>query len=156
MNLPQDISTQDIQWMRRALELAEQAQTTGEVPVGALIVTNNTILSEGWNQPIRTNDPTAHAEIIAMRAAAATLNNYRIADATLYVTLEPCAMCAGAILQARIGRVVYGAKDPRAGAVESVFQVLSAKETNHRPQVTAGILAEECAQQLTAFFKERR
>lgn len=142
--------------MRQALALAEKAKAAGEVPVGAVLISDNKSLAEGWNQPIKTSDPTAHAEIVVLRKAAKALDNYRISNATLYVTLEPCPMCAGAILQARIDRVVYGTPDPRAGAVESVFNVLSAPETNHRPQITSGILAHECAEQLRGFFRERR
>lgn len=139
----------DHYWMQYAITLAEQAQAQGEVPVGAVLIKNDEILGAGFNCPITTHDPTAHAEIQAIRAAAKALNNYRLVDTTLYVTLEPCAMCAGAIGHARIGRVVYGASDPRATGGEcGVF--------NHRPSVTSGVLANECRQLLIDFFKLRR
>ena len=142
--------------MRRALDLARHAEQAGEVPVGALVVLNDEVIGEGWNQPIVSHDPTAHAEIVAMRAAAAHIKNYRLADTTLYVSLEPCAMCAGAIVQARIVRVVYGAADPKAGAAGSVFNLLESASLNHRAQVTGGVLAEDCRQGLKAFFQARR
>ena len=142
--------------MRRALDLARHAEQAGEVPVGALVVLNDKVIGEGWNQPIVSHDPTAHAEIVAMRAAAAHIKNYRLADTTLYVSLEPCAMCAGAIVQARIVRVVYGAADPKAGAAGSVFNLLESASLNHRAQVTGGVLAEDCRQGLKAFFQARR
>ena len=142
--------------MRRALDLARHAEQAGEVPVGALVVLNDEVIGEGWNQPIVSHDPTAHAEIVALRAAAAHIKNYRLADTTLYVTLEPCAMCAGAIVQARVARVVYGAADPKAGAAGSVFNLLESASLNHRAQVTGGVLAEDCRQSLKAFFQARR
>ena len=142
--------------MCRALDLARHAEQAGEVPVGALVVLNDEVIGEGWNQPIVSHDPTAHAEIVAMRAAAAHIKNYRLADTTLYVSLEPCAMCAGAIVQARIVRVVYGAADPKAGAAGSVFNLLESASLNHRAQVTGGVLAEDCRQGLKAFFQARR
>jgi tRNA(adenine34) deaminase len=143
-------------YMRRALELARHAEEAGEVPVGALVVLNDEIIGEGWNQPIVSNDPTAHAEIVALRAAAAYVRNYRISDAVLYVTLEPCAMCAGAMVHARIARVVYGAADPKSGAAGSVFNLLESSALNHRAQVTRGVLAEECGEMLRKFFAARR
>jgi tRNA(adenine34) deaminase len=146
----------DEAFMRRALDLARHAEQAGEVPVGALVVLNDEILGEGWNQPIVSHDPTAHAEIVALRAAAIRLKNYRLTDATLYVTLEPCAMCAGAIVQARVARVVYGATDPKAGAAGSVFNLLDSSALNHRAQVTGGMLAEECGEMLRSFFEARR
>ena len=146
----------DEAYMRRALDLARHAEQAGEVPVGALVVLNDEVIGEGWNQPIVSHDPTAHAEIVAMRAAAAHIKNYRLADTTLYVSLEPCAMCAGAIVQARIVRVVYGAADPKAGAAGSVFNLLESASLNHRAQVTGGVLAEDCRQGLKAFFQARR
>ena len=142
--------------MRRALELARHAEDAGEVPVGALVVLNDEVIGEGWNQPIAAHDPTAHAEIVALRAAAARMNNYRLADATLYVTLEPCAMCAGAIVQARVAHVVYGAADPKAGAAGSIFNLLESPALNHRARITGGILGRECGNRLTAFFQARR
>jgi tRNA(adenine34) deaminase len=143
-------------WMRRALELARRAEALGEVPVGAVVVHDAEIIGEGWNQPITSNDPTAHAEIVALRAAAQRLRNYRLTDTSLYVTLEPCAMCAGAIVHARIARVVFGAPDPRAGAGGSVFNLLANERLNHRASVRRGVLVEECAGLLQDFFQSRR
>ena len=151
-----DFSTQDIAYMQHALGLAARAENEGEVPVGALVVLNGEIIGEGWNQPIGSHDPTAHAEIIALRAAAAKLGNYRLIGATLYVTLEPCPMCAGAIVQARVERVVYGAADPLAGSAGTVFDLLNAAALNHRAEVQGGVLAGECSQRLKAFFQSRR
>jgi len=148
--------TADQRWMRHALMLARRAEEAGEVPVGAVVVINDEIVAEGWNQPIRRRDPTAHAEIVALRAAAEALGNYRLPGATLYVTLEPCPMCAGAIVHARIGRVVYGATDPRAGAAGSVFDLLNSSTLNHRANVTAGVLSGECERALKDFFRTRR
>jgi len=142
--------------MARALELARTAQDAGEVPVGAVIVKAGAIIAEGWNRPISTSDPTAHAEIIALRAAAQYLDNYRLLDTTLYVTLEPCAMCASAMVHARVRRVVFGATDPRAGAVGSVFNIVQHAALNHRVESTAGVLAEECGTLLRNFFVSRR
>jgi len=142
--------------MRRALDLARHAEQAGEVPVGALVVLNDEVIGEGWNQPIVSHDPTAHAEIVALRAAATRIRNYRLTDTTLYVTLEPCAMCAGAIVQARVARVVYGATDPKAGAAGSVFNLLASSALNHRAQVLGGVLAEECGGMLRSFFEVRR
>jgi tRNA(adenine34) deaminase len=146
----------DERWMRHALALAERAQRAGEVPVGAVLVLDEAPIGEGWNQPILAQDPTAHAEIVALRAAAARLRNYRLLGATLYVTLEPCAMCAGAIVQARVARVVYGASDSQSGAAGSVFNLLASPALNHRAEVVAGVLGEICSQRLKAFFKDRR
>jgi len=146
----------DEHWMRRALELAEHAEQSGEVPVGAVVVLNNEMIGEGWNQPIVTHDPSAHAEMVALRAAARQLKNYRLTGATLYVTLEPCPMCAGAMVHARMARVVYGARDPRAGAAGSVFALLDGERLNHRVEVTDGVLADECGALLKRFFKARR
>lgn len=146
----------DVAYMRRALDLARHAELAGEVPVGALVVLNDEVIGEGWNQPIVSHDPTAHAEMVALRAAAARMKNYRLTDAILYVTLEPCAMCAGAIVHARVARVVYGAADPKAGAAGSVFNLLESPSLNHRAQITRGVLAEDCGQSLKAFFQARR
>lgn len=143
-------------YMQRALELAAHAEAEGEVPVGALIVLNSEIIGEGWNRPIAGHDPTAHAEIIALRAAAQRLQNYRLTGATLYVTLEPCPMCAGAMVHSRIGRVVYGATDPIAGSAGSVFNILQAATLNHRVDITAGMMAEVCSERLRDFFRQRR
>lgn len=146
----------DEYWMQQVLALADQAAHAGEVPVGALIVRDNAVFAQAWNRPIASHDPTAHAEIVALRAAALSAQNYRLPPATLYVNLEPCPMCAGAIVHARIARVVFGAADPLSGAAGSVFNVLSAPSLNHRPEVVGGVLADVCAQQLRAFFKARR
>lgn len=142
--------------MRRALALACHAEAAGEVPVGAVVVQDGEVIGEGWNQPIRAHDPSAHAEMVAMRAAAAHLRNYRLPGTTLYVTLEPCAMCAGAIVQARVARVVFGATDPKAGAAGSVFQLLDSTVLNHRTEITSGVLGEECGRLLKDFFRSRR
>jgi tRNA(adenine34) deaminase len=146
----------DIAFMRRALDLALRAEQEGEVPVGALVVLDNEVIGEGWNRPISARDPTAHAEIVALRAAAERLGNYRLTGATLYVTLEPCPMCAGAMVHARIARVVYGAPDPLAGAAGTVFNLLNAAALNHRAQVEGGVLAVECGRRLKDFFQARR
>ncbi len=146
----------DARFMRRALELARHAEQAGEVPVGAVVVLEGEVIGEGWNQPIAAHDPTAHAEVVALRAAAVRMKNYRLPGTTLYVTLEPCPMCAGAIVQARAARLVYGATDPLAGSAGTVFNLLAAPSLNHRPQVEAGVLAEECAIRLKAFFQSRR
>ncbi len=142
--------------MHEALQLAAQAEAEGEVPVGALIVKENAIIGKGWNRPIANHDPTAHAEIMALRAAAQHLKNYRLPDTTLYVTLEPCAMCAGAIIHARIKRVVFATHDPRGGAAGSVFDILVNHQLNHRVNTTSGILQAEATNQLKTFFKARR
>jgi len=142
--------------MSRALELARLAEAAGEVPVGAVIVKEGNIIAEGWNRPISTSDPTAHAEIVALRAAAQALDTYRLLDTTLYVTLEPCAMCAGAMVHSRVRRVVYGATDPRAGAAGSVFNIVQHAALNHRVELTGGVQAEECGAVLRNFFAARR
>jgi tRNA(adenine34) deaminase len=142
--------------MRHAIKLAARAEEEGEVPVGAVIVRDDELVSEGWNQPIKGHDPTAHAEIVALRAAGKTESNYRLPGATLYVTLEPCVMCVGAITHARINRVVYGADDPRAGAAGSAFSLLGSDQFNHSPEIQSGILADECGEILKKFFKARR
>ncbi|MGI2324343.1 MULTISPECIES: tRNA adenosine(34) deaminase TadA [unclassified Methylococcus] len=146
----------DEAWMRHALMLARTAETAGEVPIGAVLVKNGEILGEGHNQPISTHDPAAHAEIVALRAAGARLGNYRLVDTTLYVTLEPCAMCMGAILHARVGRLVFGAADPKRGAVVSALRLNEAEFMNHRVELLEGVLAEECSQLLRDFFRNRR
>ena len=142
--------------MCHALELARRAQAVDEVPVGALLVRDDQIIGEGWNVSITSHDPSAHAEIRALRAAANSISNYRLPDTTLYVTLEPCVMCAGAIIHARVQRVVFGARDPKTGAAGSVFTILNSDQHNHGVQITEGILAEECGQLLTDFFRARR
>ena len=142
--------------MSRALVLARLAEEAGEVPIGAVVVKDDEIVGEGWNRPIGTSDPTAHAEIVALRAAAQRLQTYRLLDTTLYVTLEPCAMCAGAMVHARVRRLVYAASDPRAGAAESVFSIVQHPALNHRIEFTSGVMAEECGALLREFFARRR
>lgn len=146
----------DQDWMRHALTLAAKAAELGEVPVGAVLVKDEQLLAEGWNQPIVHNDPTAHAEIMAIRAGAKKLANYRLPDTTLYITIEPCSMCAGAIIHARIARVVFGASEPRAGAAGSVINLLQHEQFNHFTEVTSGVLGDECGQVLKDFFAMRR
>jgi len=146
----------DLQWMQRALALADHAAAVGEVPVGAVLVRDGEELGAGWNAPVGSNDPTAHAEVMALRAAAAAAGNYRIPGSTLYATMEPCPMCAGAIVQARVARVVYAARDERWGAVESVFEILGSRRLNHHVECQGGILAEESARRLKMFFASRR
>ena len=147
---------QDEDYMRMALALASQAAILGEVPVGAIVVKDGQVIGAGSNAPIQLSDPTAHAEIQAMRQAAQSLGNYRLVDCTLYVTLEPCAMCSGAIQHARIARVVYGASDPKTGCCGSVIDLMAESKLNHHCTVSAGILASECGLLLTTFFKQRR
>ena len=147
---------QDIRWMRHALDLAAQGEAGDEVPVGCVIVLDGQVIGEGWNRPISSNDPTAHAEIVALRAAAAHVGNYRLTGATLYVTLEPCLMCAGAMIHARIARLVFGAPDPRRGAVNSTTHAFATQGLNHRIEVSGGVLESECAERLRAFFRARR
>ena len=142
--------------MRAALELAARGRERGEVPVGAVIVLDGVIIGEGYNQPIGAQDPTAHAEIVAIRAAAARVGNYRLAGAVLYVTIEPCLMCVGAMVHARIARLVYGAPEPKAGAVDSAVRALDHPSLNHRIDAARGVLADECRELMQAFFQERR
>lgn len=142
--------------MRRALGLAARAADDGEVPVGAVVVVDGQVVGEGWNQPISTSDPTAHAEVVAMRAAAQHLRNYRLSGATLVVTVEPCLMCVGAMVHARIGTVVYGAQEPRAGALGSSIAAHEAPGLNHRLSVVGGVLDGECRALMQAFFRDRR
>lgn len=149
-------STKDLEWIQHALKLAERAAQEGEVPVGAVLIKDNEIIGEGWNRPISGQDPTAHAEIMAMRAGATKLQNYRLLDTTLYVTLEPCVMCAGAIIHSRVNRLVYGADDLKAGAAGSVFDTLLSDQFNHKVSLEKGILATECGALLTKFFQARR
>jgi tRNA(adenine34) deaminase len=146
----------DVSFLQLALEEARRAAAAGEVPIGALVVHDGKILARSGNRTIRNCDPTAHAEIIVIREAARALNNYRMAGTTLYVTLEPCSMCAGAIIQARIPRLVYGADDPKGGAVRSCFEVLTNAALNHRVEVFPGVLAVDCAAILQTFFAARR
>lgn len=146
----------DEDWMQYALQLAGRAELAGEVPVGAVLVKDNEPIGEGWNQPVGRHDPTGHAEIIALRGAAARLQNYRLPDTELYVTLEPCLMCVGAIIHARIRRVVFGAYDPKTGAAGSVFDILGTDRLNHVVAVQGGVLEQQCAGKLQAFFRSRR
>lgn len=143
-------------WMRHALTLARRAGEEGEVPVGAVLVWQNRVIGEGWNRPIGRHDPTAHAEIMALRQGGMVLENYRLLDTTLYVTLEPCVMCAGAMVHGRIGHLVYGASDAKTGAAGSLMDVLGHPGMNHRVQVSGGILAPECSALLSEFFRQRR
>ncbi len=143
-------------YMRAALALARRAAAAGEVPVGALVVLDGRIVGEGYNHPIEACDPTAHAEIVALRAAAAAVGNYRLSGADLYVTVEPCVMCAGALVHARIRTLVYGAPEPRGGAVRSCAQVLDTPELNHRVAVVGGVLEGECRELIQQFFREKR
>ena len=146
----------DEDWMRHALTLAKKAAELDEVPVGAVLVKDDQLLAEGWNQPISHNDPTAHAEIMAIRKASRIIENYRLPGSTLYVTIEPCSMCAGAIVHARISRVVFGAFEPRAGAAGSVINLLQNEQFNHQVEITSGLLTEECGQILKDFFAQKR
>ncbi|MGB7193955.1 MAG: tRNA adenosine(34) deaminase TadA [Collimonas pratensis] len=146
----------DAIYMQQAISQAQNAWALGEVPVGALIVKDGQIIATGFNQPIGNHDPTAHAEIMALRAAATILGNYRLPGCEMYVTLEPCAMCAGAMLHARLARVVYGASDPKTGACGSVLNLFEQEKLNHHTELTAGVMAEECGTLLKEFFAERR
>jgi len=147
---------QDEDFMRMAMALAAEAASLGEVPVGAVVVKDGMVIGQGRNAPISLSDPTAHAEIQAMRAAAQHLGNYRLVDCTLYVTLEPCAMCSGAIQHARIARLVYGASDPKTGCCGSVVNLMAEQKLNHHCEVISGVLAEECGAALSDFFRQRR
>ena len=146
----------DLQYMRMAIEQARLAAQSGEVPVGAVLVKDGQVISKAFNKPIANHDPSAHAEMLALREAALVEENYRIPGSTLYVTLEPCAMCSGAILHARIDRVVYGASDPKTGAAGSVLDIFASKQINHQTSIEGGIMSEECGQLLRDFFKGRR
>jgi tRNA(adenine34) deaminase len=143
-------------WMEEALRAAQRALEAGEVPVGAVVVCGDRIVGRGWNRNITDSDPAAHAEIVALRAAGATLGNHRLTECELFATIEPCPMCAGALVHARIKRLVYGADDPKAGAVHSVMQVLNHPQLNHKVELRSGVLAGRCAELLQTFFKNRR
>jgi tRNA(adenine34) deaminase len=149
-------SDNDLAYMQRALSLARQGAAAGEVPVGAVLVLKNQIIAEGFNQPIALHDPCAHAEVLVLRAAASVIQNYRILGATLYVTLEPCLMCVGAMVHARIGRLVFAASDPKTGAVTSQLRGFDQPFLNHKVNYEGGLLSEECGQVLSGFFKDRR
>ncbi len=148
--------TPDELWMEEALREAARAQAAGEVPVGAIVVCDGRIVGRGGNRNLLDNDPTAHAEIVALRQAGQAIGNHRLADCQMFVTIEPCAMCSGALVHARLQRLVYGAGDPKAGAVRSVLQVLNHPALNHRMEVTSGVLASRCMDLLQAFFREKR
>ncbi|WP_447830083.1 tRNA adenosine(34) deaminase TadA [Aeromonas salmonicida] len=147
---------QDERWMHHAMALAARAEGIGEIPVGAVLVLGDEVVGEGWNRSISEHDACAHAEIMAIRAAGARLENYRLIDTVLYVTLEPCCMCAGALIHSRVKRVVFGARDLKTGAAGSVFDILQDPRHNHRVSLTEGVLADACSAQLSAFFKRRR
>ena len=146
----------DLYWMEYALRLADKAEQHGEVPVGAVLVLDDKVIGEGWNLVISQNDPCAHAEIMALRDGGKTISNYRILGATLYVTLEPCAMCAGAIVHSRVQRVVYGANDLKTGAGGSVFNIMVDPKLNHQVELESGLMAEQCANKISDFFARRR
>lgn len=147
---------EDNHWMQHALRLADAARQAGEVPVGAILVKDGQVIGEGFNQPISQHDPSAHAEIVALRQAANEIENYRLVDTTLYVTLEPCLMCVGAMVHARVKRLIYAASDPKTGAVHSVANLFELPFLNHTVETQCGLLAEDAAEKLRAFFKERR
>ncbi len=148
--------TNDIKWMQRAYELAQKAESQGEVPVGAVIVYENKIIGEGWNQPISSHDPTAHAEIMALRDAAKNIGNYRLPDTSMYVTLEPCSMCAGAIIHARVKHLHYAVEDPRSGAAGSCLNLLQLSFLNHKTTIASGLYADESKSLLQNFFRKKR
>jgi tRNA(adenine34) deaminase len=147
---------EDEKWMRHALSLANNAEEQGEIPVGAVLIKNGLIIGEGWNQSIIQHDPSAHAEMMAIRQAGVAVGNYRLVNTTLYVTLEPCPMCAGLLVHSRIGRLVFGASDYKSGAAGSVMNLLNDQQLNHQVDVSSGVLAHECGDRLSAFFKKRR
>src|SRR5262249_33676155 len=147
---------EDAHWMELALELARLAATAGEVPVGAVVIKDGVVIGRGHNRNLTDSDPTGHAELVALRDAAARLGNHRLVGCTIFATIEPCAMCAGAMVHSRLARLVYGASDPKAGAAGSVLTVLNHPQLNHRMEVTAGVLADQCSEVLTSFFQSRR
>jgi tRNA(adenine34) deaminase len=149
-------TTNDELFMEEALRAAQRALEAGEVPVGAVVVCDGRVIANGWNRNLTGNDPTAHAEVVALREAGAVVGNHRLGDCELFVTIEPCAMCAGAVIHARIKRLVYGADDPKAGAVHSVMQVLNHPKLNHSMKVKGGVLAGRCAELVQSFFRQRR
>jgi tRNA(adenine34) deaminase len=149
-------SERDTVWMQHAIKLAETALEANEVPVGAVLIADDNIIGEGFNSPISHCDPTAHAEILALRAGATRINNYRLVNSTLYVTLEPCIMCLGALVHARVQRIVFGALDPRAGAIASAFQIIAANKLNHQPVCEGGLLSDACGKLLIDFFRGKR
>lgn len=149
-------SKSDEYWMQYAIELAKKAQLEGEVPVGAVVIAEGEVIGEGWNQSITNHDPSAHAEMIAIRQAGQHIENYRLVNSTLFVTLEPCPMCAGALVHSRIGRIVYGASDYKTGAAGSVMNILQNPRLNHQVEITRGVLQDSCSQLISSFFKQRR
>lgn len=151
-----DTQTQDEHWMSYALMLADKAELAGEIPVGAVLVKDNQVIGEGWNMSICQHDPSAHAEMLAIRQAASQIKNYRLLDTTLYVTLEPCAMCAGLLVHSRVKRLVFGALDAKTGAAGSVTDLVRHPVLNHQLEVTSGVLAQQCADKLSSFFRRRR
>ncbi len=151
-----ELMTSDEEWMQQALELAAEAEAKGEVPVGAVVVLDQQVIGRGFNQPISSCDPTAHAEIVALRNAARSVDNYRLVDATLYVTLEPCTMCTGAIIHSRICRLVFGASEPKAGVIESRLQMLDADYLNHKVEYRGGVCRQQCGEVISRFFASRR
>lgn len=153
---PSKAGADDERWMRAALAEARRAEELGEVPVGAVVVRQGEIVARGHNRNVIDHDPTAHAEVVALREAGRTLGNHRLSDCELFVTIEPCAMCAGAIVHARFQRLIYGAFDPKAGAVESVMQVVNQPQSNHRMEVDSGVLGAECAALIQEFFRRKR
>ena len=156
INDQQSMTASDELWMEEALRCAQRALEAGEVPVGAVVVSSGQVVGRGWNRNIADRDPSAHAEILALREAGGIVSNHRLGDCELFVTIEPCAMCAGALVQARIKRLVYGADDPKAGAVHSVIQVVNHPQLNHQIEIRSGVLAGRCAEMVQAFFKSRR
>ena len=156
INDQQAMTASDELWMEEALRCAQRALEAGEVPVGAVVVSGGQVVGRGWNRNIADRDPSAHAEILALREAGAAVSNHRLGDCELFVTIEPCAMCAGALVQARIKRLIYGADDPTAGAVHSVIQVVNHPQLNHQMEIRSGVLAGRCAEMVQAFFKSRR
>ncbi len=154
--MPDSMPDEDRRWMQHAIELAGRAREEGEVPVGAVVVRDGRLIGEGWNRPIAARDASAHAEIQAIRAAGTMLGNYRLGGCTLYVTLEPCAMCAGAMVHARVERLVFGAPDPKTGAAGSVFDIVRAPALNHQLLVESGVMADACGELLREFFRTRR
>ena len=151
-----EFSPAELNWMQHALSLAQRAEDEGEVPVGAVVVRSGQLIAEGWNRVIGLSDPSAHAEIVALRAAGAVLGNYRLPECELYVTLEPCCMCVGALVHSRLARLIYGATDPKAGAAGGCFPLLQNPAHNHRLEVLAGCMESECRRQLRGFFQGRR
>ena len=156
MTIDERPAASDEFWMEEALRAAQRALEAGEVPVGAVVVCAGRIIGRGWNRNLTNSDPTAHAEIVALREAGANLGNHRLGDCELFATIEPCAMCAGALVHARLKRLVYGADDPKAGAVRSVMEVLNPPQLNHRTEVRGGVLAGRCGELLQSFFRSRR